>query len=123
MSAALPSHIHAEAATHLLRRDGQEDLCFALWYPSAGRTRTSALVRRLVLPREGDREVHGNVSFLPPYFERAIAADPGKTMALNGLGLARLATGDKPGAAAAFRDSLRRDPKQPDIAQLLAEVK
>ncbi len=29
-----------------------------------------------------------------PYFERALAADPASTMALNGLGLTRLAVGD-----------------------------
>ena len=32
-----------------------------------------------------------------PYFERALAAGPRSTMALNGLGLTRLAVGDGPG--------------------------
>lgn len=58
-----------------------------------------------------------------PYFERAIKANPASTMALNGLGLARLDVGDRAGAAAAFRDSLRLDPKQADIARMLAEVR
>jgi cytochrome c-type biogenesis protein CcmH/NrfG len=44
-------------------------------------------------------------------------------MVLNGLGLTRLAVGDRPGAAAAFRESLRLDPTQADIAQALAEVR
>ena len=43
-------------------------------------------------------------------------------MALNGLGLTRLAVGDRAGAAAAFRESLRLDPKQADIARTLAEL-
>jgi arylsulfatase A-like enzyme/tetratricopeptide (TPR) repeat protein len=58
-----------------------------------------------------------------PYFERAREADPASTMVLNGLGLTRLAVGDRPGAAAAFRESLRLDPTQADIAQALAEVR
>ena len=57
-----------------------------------------------------------------PFFERALRAGPRSSMALNGLGLTRLAVGDRPGAAAAFRESLRLDPKQPDVAQTLAEM-
>jgi len=44
-------------------------------------------------------------------------------MALNGLGLARLDLGDTSGAVAAFRESLRLDPKQADIARMLGEVR
>jgi Tfp pilus assembly protein PilF len=58
-----------------------------------------------------------------PYFERAIAAGPPSTMALNGLGLTRLAVGDAAGAEAAFRQSLRLDPNQPEVAKTLAEVR
>jgi len=57
-----------------------------------------------------------------PYFERAIAADPKSTMALNGLGLTRLSLGDKAGAGAALRQSLRIDPSQKDIAQALSGI-
>jgi Flp pilus assembly protein TadD len=58
-----------------------------------------------------------------PYFERAVKADPASTMALNGLGLARIEVGDKAGAAAAFRQSLRLDSKQEEIARTLAELR
>jgi cytochrome c-type biogenesis protein CcmH/NrfG len=57
-----------------------------------------------------------------PYFERALDAGPPSTMALNGLGLTRLAVGDEPGAAAAFRKSLQLDPKQPDVRKTLADL-
>jgi arylsulfatase A-like enzyme/Tfp pilus assembly protein PilF len=57
-----------------------------------------------------------------PYFERAIAAGPRSSMALTGLGLTRLALGDRTGAASAFRESLRVDPQQPDVARTLAEI-
>jgi cytochrome c-type biogenesis protein CcmH/NrfG len=38
------------------------------------------------------------------------------------LGLTRLAVGDRRGAAAAFRESLRLDPQQADIARTLADL-
>jgi cytochrome c-type biogenesis protein CcmH/NrfG len=43
-------------------------------------------------------------------------------MTLNGLALTRMAVGDRKGAAEAFRESLRLDPKQPDVARTLAEI-
>jgi hypothetical protein len=30
-------------------------------------------VTDLVLPRDGERRVHGNASFMPAYFERAVS--------------------------------------------------
>jgi choline-sulfatase len=57
-----------------------------------------------------------------PFLERALAADPRSTMAWNGLGFTRLALGDRAGAAKAFRESLRLDPAQPDVARSLAEL-
>ena len=57
-----------------------------------------------------------------PFFERALAAGPRSAMALNGLGLTRLELGDRAGAAAAFRESLRLDPNQPEIARSLREL-
>ena len=58
-----------------------------------------------------------------PFFERALEAGPRSSMALNGLALTRLALGDRPGAAAAFRESLKLDPHQPDVARTLGEIK
>ena len=58
-----------------------------------------------------------------PYFQRALNAGPPSTMALNGLGLTRLALGDTAGAAAAFRQSLRLDPNQPEIARTLSDMR
>jgi hypothetical protein len=71
-STALPTPVHLLAVRQLLRADGQEDLCFALWYPSQGKERTTALLQELILPLENERRLHGNVSFLPAYFERAL---------------------------------------------------
>jgi hypothetical protein len=71
-SAAIPSQIDAELQSHLLRKDGQEDLCFALWHPSKGLARTSALLSEIILPLPGERHVHGNASFEPHYAQRAL---------------------------------------------------
>jgi tetratricopeptide (TPR) repeat protein len=57
-----------------------------------------------------------------PFFERALAAGQRNAMALNGLALTRLSLGDRRGAAEAFRESLRLDPKQPGVARTLAEI-
>jgi molybdopterin/thiamine biosynthesis adenylyltransferase len=82
-SVAMTEELAGVARAHLLRRDRQEDVCFALWRPSTGRSRITALIHRLVLPREGDRRVHGNASFAPEFFERAMAE-----AAAEGAGLA-----------------------------------
>lgn len=69
-SVALSSRLDAEIAQHLIREDRQEDLLFALWTPSQGNQRFSALIHTPVYPVEGDRQRHGNASFNPQYFER-----------------------------------------------------
>lgn len=81
LSVALTDSTHRQLASHLTREDGQEDLCFGLWRPSTGRDRRTALVHGVILPEPGERQVHGNVSFAPAYFERslglALKADAG----------------------------------------------
>lgn len=52
----------------------QEHLCFGIWYPSQGTNRHTAVVRSLVLPREGEVHLHGNASFEGKYLTRAIRA-------------------------------------------------
>jgi hypothetical protein len=71
-SVATTEQLNKALLEHLARDDGQEDLCFALWRPSRGRARLTALVHRLVLPIEGERQVHGNVSLYASYFERVL---------------------------------------------------
>jgi len=61
-SVALSSSLHDQTTEHLLRSDQQEDLCFAIWHPSRGRDRITALLHTLILPDDGDRQVHGNAS-------------------------------------------------------------
>ena len=74
--AAIPEGLAEEAKDHLLnwfRQDEQqEDLCFALWRPSTGASRTTGIITELLLPSDGERNLHGNVSFEPHYLGRAV---------------------------------------------------
>jgi molybdopterin-synthase adenylyltransferase len=72
-SVVMPGEVDSALQNHLTRADGQEDICFALWSPSTGKNRKTAILREVLLPGRGDRDVHGNVSFNAPYFQRAIA--------------------------------------------------
>ena len=84
-SIAMTAAIDRQAREHLLRFDGQEDICFGLWRMSKGASRTTALIERLLLPLDGERNVHGNASFEPAFLERAMAEAAG-----SGAGLALL---------------------------------
>jgi threonine dehydrogenase-like Zn-dependent dehydrogenase len=70
-SAAVTTELHRRLEAHLLRADGQEDLCFAVWHPSRGRRRLSALVKEMISPEDGERHIHGTASFESAYFLRA----------------------------------------------------
>lgn len=85
LSVAMSTGTARDASAHLLRPDGQEDVCFGLWRPSTGRDRTSALLGALVLPLPDEREVHGTAAFTSQYFLRALAQAAGE-----GAGLALL---------------------------------
>ncbi len=73
----------SEVYRHVLRADRQEDLCFALYRPFEGGVRWTASIVELVLPQEGEREVHGNVAFHSAYIRRAL-----RVAGARGLGLA-----------------------------------
>jgi molybdopterin/thiamine biosynthesis adenylyltransferase len=78
----IPEQVNDVLTRHLIREDEQEDLCFALWVPSVGVSRYSVLVTELVLPNDGDRDVHGNVSFNPKFFKRACSLAMEKNVGL-----------------------------------------
>jgi hypothetical protein len=69
-SVVISDELQSKLKQHLLRADGQEDLCFALFNLSVGKERTTALITEVLLPNSGDRNVHGNVSFNAEYFDR-----------------------------------------------------
>lgn len=71
-----PSEAENVARAHLLqhyqRGEPQEDLAFALWRPSTGHARHSAIVYEIILPEPGDHLLHGTASFQPSYVTRAL---------------------------------------------------
>lgn len=71
-SVALTETVNQQMLDHLIRSDGQEDLCFALWNPSYGADRVTALIESAVFPSDGDRKVHDNASFNHQYVDRVI---------------------------------------------------
>jgi hypothetical protein len=70
-SAAMTAEVDSGLSQHLLRSDGQEDVCLASYSVSTGTARTTALVDSCMLPRPGERAVHGNASFTGDYVVRA----------------------------------------------------
>ena len=74
--AVLTQSAHDSASAHLLRHVSagrmQEELCFALWRPSTGATRKTAIVFEIIAPVTGDRNLHKSASFEPAYLTRAI---------------------------------------------------
>ena len=69
-SVAMTGQTRDDLCELLVRDDGQEDLCLALYRPSTGKRRTTALVRRPLPPQEGERVVHGNVTVTGEYVLR-----------------------------------------------------
>lgn len=70
---------------HLIRRDGQEDVCLATYRMSTGAERMTGLLRAVQLPKSGERNVHGNASFTGNYVVRGAAE-----AAADGCGVAIL---------------------------------
>ncbi len=70
-SVAMTGNLDDDLARHLLRSDGQEDLCLVTWRPSTGAARTTALLSEAVLPRDGERRVQGVATVTGDYVLRA----------------------------------------------------
>jgi hypothetical protein len=70
LSVAMSGGIARELQQHLIRADGQEDVCLAIYRRSTGANRRSALLRAICLPTPGERVVHGNASFTGDYVLR-----------------------------------------------------
>jgi tetratricopeptide (TPR) repeat protein len=103
----------------LKMRTGQTDEAIALFRRAVDREPTNG---EALLYLAGALASSGRPAEALPLFERALAAGQRSSMTFNGLALTKLALGDRPGAAAAFSESLRVDPKQPDVRRTLSEI-
>lgn len=72
-SVAMTHEVHTAMREHLIRDDGQEDVLAATYLLSTGMRRTTAVLTTVIMPREGERLVHGNASFTSDYVLRAAA--------------------------------------------------
>jgi hypothetical protein len=68
---AMTEDLEASLRGFLLHDPSEEDICFAIWFPSAGKNRFTAILYESILPESGDRERHGNVSAFPGFVDRA----------------------------------------------------
>lgn len=69
-SVAMSGQVEAAMRDHLIRADGQEDVLIATYVLSTGAERTTALIKSVIFPRDGERFVHGNASFTSEYVLR-----------------------------------------------------
>ena len=99
---------------------------------SGKRDEASALFARAVelAPKNGEALLYmagamaasGRPAEAIPYFDRAIASGQKSAIAFTGLGMTKLQLGDRAGAAAALRQSLKLDPNQPQVAATLRQL-
>lgn len=82
---AITGEQHDTLSAHLTRADGQEDVCFAHWWPSTGTRRTTAIIGQPVLPGPDERRVDRTSWFTGDYAFRAA-----RTAAAAGAGIALL---------------------------------
>lgn len=77
--------LHSQLTDYLLsglRRDGlQEEACLTLWRRGDGFNRYTGILADIVLPEDGDRDLHGNVTvhggYLNRVLDRALKAQAG----------------------------------------------
>ncbi len=126
VSVAMTSPVHEDLHGHLLRPDGQEDICLATYRPSTGATRRTALVRKVITPLPGEREVHGNASITGDYVLRAaaIAHSNGEGLVLchshpQGRGWQTMSGPDRD-AESSFANLVREITGQPLVGMTLA---
>src|SRR5690242_9281698 len=72
LSVAMAATLDVQLREHLDKGPLQEDLAFALWRPSVGNQRFTAVLEQVVLPEPGDRILQGNVAFTPQYVQRVL---------------------------------------------------
>ena len=105
-SIAITEALDAELAAHLDKGPNQEDLAFALWRPSVGRTRLTAILQQVTLPEDGERILQGNVAFTAEYVQRVLQLAESRDGADGGYGIALLHSHLGPGWQDMSRDDV-----------------
>jgi molybdopterin-synthase adenylyltransferase len=116
-SIAVTETINTQLTHLLIRDDGEEDLTFALYSPSEGTRRTTALLHTLLLPQEGERQRHGNVSFNRDYLERVC-----REALAQGCGVAFLHSHPFPGWQGMSPDDIRAETYLSKVVEALTDL-
>jgi molybdopterin/thiamine biosynthesis adenylyltransferase len=115
-SVAMTNELESQLQRFLVREDGEEELLFALWTPSDGEKRLTALVHTPLYPNGADRQRHGNVSFNPQFFER-VCNEAMKT----GCGIAFLHSHPGPGWQGMSQDDIDAETRIAGTAEALTD--
>lgn len=116
LEVGLSEEVNTDLNDFLIRDDGQEDLLFAYWSPSIGLNRITALVHSPVFPSDGDRNIHGNVSFNTKYLERVCYEAESK-----GYGIALLHSHPFPGWQHMSQDDIEAEKKISNTIEALTD--
>ena len=126
LSIALSEELETKLEAHLLRADGQEDLCLVQYALSTGESRTTVLLTQMISPLTGERTVHRNASFTGAYVLRACAqaAAAGQGLALvhshpDGTGWQAMSATDAD-AERSYADLVQRLTGKPFVGMTLA---
>ena len=72
----LREELHGQLTKHLLSgfqtERLQEEVCLALWKRGDGASRYTGIIGEVVLPADGDRDLHGNVTLQSAYLNRVL---------------------------------------------------
>lgn len=90
---------------------------FALWTPSRGADRLTALINLPLFPEHLDRQIHGNVSFNRKYLQRACQA-----AIMNGAGVAFLHSHPFPGWQRMSADDVAAEKRMVGIVESLTAL-
>lgn len=116
-SVAFTEELDKVLCAHLIRDDLEEDLLFALYTPSEGEGRTTLLLHTPVLPQEGERQRHGNVSFNVAYLERVC-----QEALAGGYGVAFLHSHPHPGWQGMSDDDVRAETRMARPVQSVTDL-
>ena len=118
--ASAPNDVGAMVKLGVVRmRTGQREDAVALFKKAVDAEPSNG---EALLYMAGAMAASGRNADAVPYFERALATGMRTPMVLTGLGMTRLELGDEAGALAALRESLAKDPHQPQVADAVARL-
>lgn len=80
-SVAIPAALNFDLTKHLLKKEDAEEVAFALYKPSGGTYRFTALIYKLIFPKENERTIKGGSVEIEPAFFRRVCQEAMKDKA------------------------------------------